>query len=178
MKVWTRLVMLGLDAPQLLGGAQWRARLEAVRRDGVANLRPVFVLSSVIAPLVLSLLTALAAPYVGGKLVGGIVGAYSGAPDARTCERYAWAASGACVLTYAGFKRALAFLEGLHDSIRDEVYLTGQRLHNHGEQRPDEGRTARAAPAVAQSGATEPAGDSEEDGALTPRYRTRLQTRP
>ena len=178
LKVWTRLVMLGLDAPQLLGGAQWRARLEAVRRDGVANLRPVFVLSSVIAPLVLSLLTALAAPYVGGKLVGGIVGAYSGAPDARTCERYAWAASGACVLTYAGFKRALAFLEGLHDSIRDEVYLTGQRLHNHGEQRPDEGRTARAAPAVAQSGATEPAGDSEEDGALTPRYRTRLQTRP
>ena len=126
LKVWTRLVFLGLDVPQLLGGDEWRVRFEAVRRDGLANLRPAYVMRHVIWPFFCLLLTVLTFPYVCAKVVvGPVVGAYVGAGGERACVRYAWAASAAAGMGWLACRGALAWFSELHASIFDEVRACG-----------------------------------------------------
>ncbi|XBI33502.1 hypothetical protein VPH35_056821 [Triticum aestivum] len=78
-------------------------------------------------PMAMKLLAALGAPYVLAKLVFPRFG-YSAAMN-WTVYRFAWLGSlGFCVLCYLGKVLCVQ----LHDSIRDDRYIIGQRLKDVG----------------------------------------------
>ncbi|BBN02416.1 E3 ubiquitin-protein ligase MARCH6 [Marchantia polymorpha subsp. ruderalis] len=131
LKIWTRLVMLGQITP--LADESWRIKFEQVRADGFANLRGFWVLKEIIFPILLKLMTALLVPYVFAHWIFPCLG-YSLIVNSAV-NRYAWQGCLALGLLWYGMKRLRQWLLDLHNSIRDDRYLVGRRLHNFGERR-------------------------------------------
>lgn len=89
----------------------------------------MWVLRIILMPIIVKLLSALCVPYVLAKGVAPRFG-YS-APVNSAVLRFAWLGSLAmCVLCYLA-KVLCRLVVRLHDSIRDERYLIGQRLQNY-----------------------------------------------
>jgi E3 ubiquitin-protein ligase MARCH6 len=110
LKIWTMLAHGTWDAP---------------------FLRAVWVSQTVLVPVTMKLVTALGVPYV---LVKGLFPRF-GYSDAVNSAVYhfAWLGSLAmCVLCYLA-KAFCRVLVKLHDSIRDERYIIGQRLQDYTE---------------------------------------------
>ncbi|KAG8094920.1 hypothetical protein GUJ93_ZPchr0012g22062 [Zizania palustris] len=153
LKIWTRLVMLDQMAP--LVDESWRTKFERVREDGFSRLRGLWVLHEIIMPIVTKLLTALCVPYVLARGIFPVLG-YPLVVNSAV-YRFAWLG---CLIFSALFfcgKRFHVWFTNLHNSIRDDRYLIGRRLHNFGE---DSSRSS-------ESGTT-PASD-DEGQALIPR---------
>ncbi|GJM97900.1 hypothetical protein PR202_ga14861 [Eleusine coracana subsp. coracana] len=150
LKIWTRLVMLDQMAP--LVDESWRAKFERVRDDGFSRLRGLWVLHEIIMPIVSKLLTALCVPYVLARGIFPVLG-YPLIVNSAV-YRFAWLG---CLIFSALFfcgKRFHVWFTNLHNSIRDDRYLIGRRLHNFGEDSPQS----------SDSGAT--SGSDEQDQAL------------
>jgi hypothetical protein len=131
LKIWTRLVMLGQIMP--LVDDSWRVKFEQVRSDGFSHLRGWWVFTSIIAPVLVNLLTALCLPYV---LACGIFPLFGYSLIVNSSVyRFAWLGSLFLGLCWYGTKRVHKWLLDLHNSIRDDRYLVGRRLHNFGERR-------------------------------------------
>lgn len=126
LKVWTRLVMLGPPIP--LMSEQWRARFERVRRDGIAGLRFVWVLREIVAPVLIALLTVLCVPFVAAHGLFPLLG-FSLLVNSAV-YRFAWLGSFVVCLALWCLARARTWLTQLHNSIRDDRYLVGRKLHN------------------------------------------------
>ncbi|KAL2642943.1 hypothetical protein R1flu_010530 [Riccia fluitans] len=131
LKIWTRLVMLGQITP--FADDSWRIKFEQVRADGFANLRGFWVLKEIICPILLKLITALVVPYVSARWFFPMLG-YSLIVNS-VANRFAWLGCFALGLLWYGMKRLRQWLLDLHNSIRDDRYLVGRRLHNFGERR-------------------------------------------
>jgi hypothetical protein len=131
LKIWTRLVMLGQMMP--LVDDSWRVKFEQVRLDGFSRLRGWRVFTSIIVPILVNLLTALCLPYVLACGIFPLFG-YSLIINS-TVYRFAWLGSLLLGLCWYGTKRLHKWLLDLHNSIRDDRYLVGRRLHNFGERR-------------------------------------------
>ncbi|CAK9208987.1 unnamed protein product [Sphagnum troendelagicum] len=131
LKIWTRLVMLGQMMP--LVDDSWRVKFEQVRLDGFSRLRGWWVFTSIIVPILVNLLTALCLPYVLACGIFPLFG-YSLIINS-TVYRFAWLGSLLLGLCWYGTKRLHKWLLDLHNSIRDDRYLVGRRLHNFGERR-------------------------------------------
>uniref|UniRef100_A0A0E0Q0M4 RING-type E3 ubiquitin transferase n=1 Tax=Oryza rufipogon TaxID=4529 RepID=A0A0E0Q0M4_ORYRU len=155
LKIWTRLVMLDQMAP--LVDESWRTKFERVREDGFSRLRGLWVLHEIIMPIVTKLLTALCVPYVLARGVFPVLG-YPLIVNSAV-YRFAWLG---CLIFSALFfcgKRFHVWFTNLHNSIRDDRYLIGRRLHNFGEDSPHS----------SEPGTTTASDDDEHEQALIPR---------
>ncbi|KAG7540451.1 Zinc finger RING-CH-type [Arabidopsis thaliana x Arabidopsis arenosa] len=121
-KIWTRLVMLDYMLP--IVDDSWRAKFERVREDGFSRLQGLWVLREIVFPIVMKLLTALCVPYVLARGVFPMLG-YPLVVNSAV-YRFAWIGCLSVILFCFWFRN-------LHNSIRDDRYLIGRRLHNFGE---------------------------------------------
>lgn len=129
LKIWTRLVMLDHMMP--LMDESWRVKFERVRDDGFSRLQGLWVLREIVLPIIMKLLTALCVPYV---LARGVFPAL-GYPLVVNSAVYRFAWLGCLSFSFVCFcaKRFHVWFTNLHNSIRDDRYLIGRRLHNFGE---------------------------------------------
>ncbi|KAG6710193.1 hypothetical protein I3842_06G172300 [Carya illinoinensis] len=117
LKIWTRLVMLDHMMP--LVDESWRIKFERVREDGFSRLQGLW------------LLTALCVPYVLARGVFPVLG-YPLIVNSAV-YRFAWLGCLCISLLLFCAKRFHVWFTNLHNSIRDDRYLIGRRLHNFGE---------------------------------------------
>ncbi|KAJ9159532.1 hypothetical protein P3X46_025037 [Hevea brasiliensis] len=129
LKIWTRLVMLDHMMP--LVDESWRVKFERVREDGFSRLQGLWVLREIVFPIIMKLLTALCVPYVLARGLFPVLG-YPLVVNSAV-YRFAWL--GCLCLSALCFcaKRFHVWFTNLHNSIRDDRYLIGRRLHNYGE---------------------------------------------
>ncbi|KAK7319893.1 hypothetical protein RJT34_04621 [Clitoria ternatea] len=129
LKIWTRLVMLDHMMP--LVDETWRVKFERVREDGFSRLQGLWVLREIVLPIIMKLLTALCVPYVLARGVFPVLG-YPLVVNSAV-YRFAWL--GCLCFSFLCFcaKRFHVWFTNLHNSIRDDRYLIGRRLHNFGE---------------------------------------------
>ncbi|KAI3789294.1 hypothetical protein L2E82_02087 [Cichorium intybus] len=134
LKIWTQLVMLDQMAP--LVDDSWRVKFERVRENGFSRLQGVWVLREIVIPIMMKLLTALCFPYVLARGVFPVFG-YPLVVNSAV-YRFAWLGClGFSLVCFCG-KRFHVWVRNLHNSIRDDRYLIGRRLHNFGEEREHE----------------------------------------
>ncbi|KAL0454272.1 UNVERIFIED_CONTAM: putative E3 ubiquitin ligase SUD1 [Sesamum latifolium] len=129
LKIWTRLVMLDNMMP--LVDESWRIKFERVREDGFSRLQGLWVLREIVSPIIMKLLTALCVPYVLARGVFPILG-YPLVVNSAV-YRFAWLGCLFFSLLCFCAKRFHVWFTNLHNSIRDDRYLIGRRLHNYGE---------------------------------------------
>lgn len=129
LKIWTRLVMLDHMMP--LVDESWRAKFERVREDGFSRLQGLWVLREIVLPIILKLLTALCVPYVLARGVFPVLG-YPLIVNSAV-YRFAWIGCLCLSVLFFCAKRFHVWFTNLHNSIRDDRYLIGRRLHNFGE---------------------------------------------
>ncbi|KAJ8763579.1 hypothetical protein K2173_002462 [Erythroxylum novogranatense] len=129
LKIWTRLAMLDHMMP--LVDESWRIKFERVREDGFSRLQGLWVLREIVFPIIVKLLTALCVPYV---LARGVFPVF-GYPLVVNSAVYRFAWLGCLCFSMVCFcaKRFHVWFTNLHNSIRDDRYLIGRRLHNFGE---------------------------------------------
>ncbi|MFS7995668.1 hypothetical protein Hanom_Chr12g01120671 [Helianthus anomalus] len=133
LKIWTQLVMLDQMTP--LVDDSWRVKFERVRNDGFSRLQGFWVLREIVIPIVMKLLTALCFPYVLARGVFPVFG-YPLVVNSAV-YRFAWVGClGFSLVCFCG-KRCHAWFNDLHNSIRDDRYLIGRRLHNFGDNHID-----------------------------------------
>ncbi|KAL7002836.1 putative E3 ubiquitin ligase sud1 [Sarracenia purpurea var. burkii] len=130
LKIWTRLVMLDQRVP--LVDESWRIKFERVREDGFSRLQGFWVLREIVFPIIMKLLTALCVPYVLSRGVFPVFG-YPLVINSAV-YRFAWLGCLALSLLCFCAKRFHVWFTNLHNSIRDDRYLIGRRLHNYGEE--------------------------------------------
>ncbi|XP_042005184.1 probable E3 ubiquitin ligase SUD1 [Salvia splendens] len=130
LKIWTRMVMLDHMMP--LVDESWRLKFERVREDGFSRLQAFRVLREIVFPIIMKLLTALCVPYVLSRGVFPIFG-YPLVVNSAV-YRYAWLGCLIFSVLYFCAKRFHVWFTNLHNSIRDDRYLIGRRLHNYGER--------------------------------------------
>ncbi|KAK9109242.1 hypothetical protein Sjap_017302 [Stephania japonica] len=135
LKIWTRLVMLDHMTP--LVDESWRMKFERVRDDGFSRLQGLWVMREIVIPIIVKLLTALCVPYVFARGVFPIFG-YPLIVNSAV-YRFAWVGCLSFSLLCFCAKRFHVWFTNLHNSIRDDRYLIGRRLHNFGEDRADSG---------------------------------------
>ncbi|KAJ9705095.1 hypothetical protein PVL29_003241 [Vitis rotundifolia] len=129
LKIWTRLVMLDHMMP--LVDESWRIKFERVREDGFSRLQCLWVLREIVFPIIMKLLTALCVPYVLARGVFPVLG-YPLVVNSAV-YRFAWLGCLCFSLLCFCAKRFHVWFTNLHNSIRDDRYLIGRRLHNYGE---------------------------------------------
>ncbi|XP_075504178.1 putative E3 ubiquitin ligase SUD1 [Primulina tabacum] len=130
LKIWTRLVMLDHMMP--LMDESWRVKFERVRDDGFSRLQGLWVMREIVFPIIMKLLTALCVPYVLARGVFPILG-YPLIVNSAV-YRFAWVGCLILSLIFFCAKRFHVWFTNLHNSIRDDRYLIGRRLHNFGEK--------------------------------------------
>lgn len=130
LKIWTRLVMLDHMMP--LVDESWRLKFERVRENGFSRLQGFWVLREIVFPIIMKLLTALCVPYVLARGVFPILG-YPLLVNSAV-YRFAWIGCLGFSLFCFCAKRFHVWFTNLHNSIRDDRYLIGRRLHNFGEE--------------------------------------------
>lgn len=131
LKLWTKLVLLGQMAP--LADESWRVKFEQVKADGFSRLRGLWVLREIVAPILIKLLTALSLPYVFARGVFPLFG-YSLIVNSAV-YRFAWSGCLILGLLWYWIRRFQQWFMDLHNSIRDDRYLIGRRLHNFREEK-------------------------------------------
>lgn len=135
LKIWTKLVLLGQMAP--LTDDSWRIKFEQVKADGFSRLRGLWVLREILAPILVKLLTALCVPYVFARGLFPLFG-YSLIVNSAV-YRFAWSGCLMLGLLWYWIRKLHQWFMDLHNSIRDDRYLIGRRLHNFREEKIQEG---------------------------------------
>lgn len=132
-----------LDHMMPLVDESWRIKFERVREDGFSGLQGLWVLREIVFPIIMKLLTALCLPYVLARGVFPVLG-YPLIVNSAV-YRFAWLGCLCISLLCFCAKRFHVWFTNLHNSIRDDRYLIGRRLHNFGEnieERQHEARTS------------------------------------
>ncbi|KAM7250362.1 hypothetical protein ACFE04_022245 [Oxalis oulophora] len=129
LKIWTKLVMLDHMMP--LVDESWRLKFERVREDGFSRLQGLWILQEIVFPIMMKLLTALCVPYVLSRGVFPVFG-YPLVINSAV-YRFAWLGCLSLSLICFCAKRFHVWFTNLHNSIRDDRYLIGRRLHDFGE---------------------------------------------
>ncbi|KAF9601697.1 hypothetical protein IFM89_022117 [Coptis chinensis] len=142
LKIWTRLAMLDHMTP--LVDESWRMKFQRVREDGFSQLRGLWVLQEIVIPIIMKLLTALCVPYVFARGVFPVLG-YPLIVNSAV-YRFAWVGCLSFSSLYFCAKRFHVWFTNLHNSIRDDRYLIGRRLHNFGEDTLNKGNEAVVLP--------------------------------
>lgn len=120
-----------LDHMMPLVDESWRVKFERVREDGFSRLQGLWVLREIVFPIIMKLLTALCVPYVLARGLFPVLG-YPLVVNSAV-YRFAWIGCLCFSLLCFCAKRFHVWFTNLHNSIRDDRYLIGRRLHNFGE---------------------------------------------
>ena len=120
-----------LDQLAPLVDDSWRVKFERVKENGFSRLQGFWVLREIVIPIIMKLLTALCFPYVLARGVFPVFG-YPLIVNSAV-YRFAWVGCLGFSLVCFCAKRFHAWFTDLHNSIRDDRYLIGRRLHNFGE---------------------------------------------
>lgn len=122
-----------LDHRLPLVDESWRLKFERVKENGFTRLQGFWVLQEIVIPILKNLLTALSVPYI---LARGVFPIF-GYPLIINSAVYRFAWLGCLVLGLVCFcaKRFHVWVTNLHNSIRDDLYLIGRRLHNFREDK-------------------------------------------
>lgn len=131
LKIWTKLVLLGQMPP--ITDDSWRIKFEQVKADGFSRLRGLWVLREILAPILVKLLTALCVPYVFARGLFPLFG-YSLIVNSAV-YRFAWSGCLMLGLLWYWIRKLHQWFMDLHNSIRDDRYLIGRRLHNFREEK-------------------------------------------
>ncbi|KAJ6692505.1 ZINC FINGER RING-CH-TYPE ZINC FINGER RING/FYVE/PHD-TYPE-RELATED [Salix purpurea] len=158
LKIWTRLVMLDQMMP--LVDENWRIKFERVREDGFSRLQGLWVLQEIVFPIIMKLLTALCVPYVLSRGVFPVLG-YPLAVNSAV-YRFAWLGCLCFSLLCFCAKRFHVWFTNLHNSIRDDRYLIGRKLHNYGEYKEKQNEAGTSS--EAQISNSQGTGLIQEDG--------------
>lgn len=126
----------------------WRLKFERVRENGFSRLQGLWVLREIVFPIIMKLLTALCVPYVLARGVFPVFG-YPLVVNSAV-YRFAWLGCLSFSLLFFCAKRFHIWFTNLHNSIRDDRYLIGRRLHDYGENL-DERQTGSRVALEAQS---------------------------
>lgn len=110
----------------------WRMKFERVREDGFSRLQVLWVLREIVFPIIMKLLTYLCVPYVLARGLFPVFG-YPLVVNSAV-YRFAWIGCLSFSLLWFCAKRFHIWFTNLHNSIRDDRYLIGRRLHNFGEK--------------------------------------------
>ncbi|VAI76988.1 unnamed protein product [Triticum turgidum subsp. durum] len=131
LKFWTNLAHWTRDAPFLAHfiDGRWDWKLTRAKDDGFAGLRAKWVLQDILMPITMKLVIVLCVPYVLAKGLFPRFG-YSAAVNS-TVYHFAWLGSLALYALCYLAKVFWGVLVKLHDSIRDERYIIGQRLQDY-----------------------------------------------
>jgi len=153
LKIWTKLVLLGQMAP--LTDDSWRIKFEQVKADGFSRLRGLWVLREILSPILVKLLTALCVPYVFARGLFPLLG-YSLIVNSAV-YRFAWSGCLVLGLLWYWIRKLHQWFMDLHNSIRDDRYLIGRRLHNFREEKKiEEGSNGNPSQAGGEVSADEP----------------------
>ncbi|PSS19207.1 E3 ubiquitin ligase [Actinidia chinensis var. chinensis] len=175
LKIWTRLVMMDHMGP--LVAESWRIKFERVREDGFSRLQGFWVLREIVLPITMKLLTALCVPYVLARGVFPVFG-YPLVVNSAV-YRFAWLGCFGFSLLCFCAKRFHVWFTNLHNSIRDDRYLIGRRLHNFGEDSGERRNEAANDASEAQNSDTQGTEliryDHEVDVGLRLRHAHRLE---
>ena len=131
-----------LDHMMPLVDETWRIKFERVREDGFSRLQGLWVLREIVFPIIMKLLTALCVPYVLARGVFPVLG-YPLVVNSAV-YRFAWLGCLCFSLSCFCAKRFHVWFTNLHNSIRDDRYLIGRRLHNFGEDSEEKQSEAEA----------------------------------
>lgn len=134
----------------------WRSKFERVREDGFSGLQGLWVLQEIVLPIMMKLLTALCVPYVLARGVFPVLG-YPLVVNSAV-YRFAWLGCLGLSLICFCAKRFHVWFTNLHNSIRDDRYLIGRRLHNYGEDSRDRWKPNEAEDSGSSSSNTLPVG--------------------
>lgn len=129
LKFWTSLVLL--DDEELFVDRSWRVKFERVLNDGFSQLQGLWVMSEIIIPIMMKLLTALCVPYMFSRGLFPMLG-YPLLVNSAV-HRFAWVGCLASIFMCSCAKRIHALFIRMHNAIWNERYLIGQRLHNFKE---------------------------------------------
>lgn len=153
LKIWTKLVLLGQMAP--LTDDSWRIKFEQVKADGFSRLRGLWVLREILSPILVKLLTALCVPYVFARGLFPLLG-YSLIVNSAV-YRFAWSGCLVLGLLWYWIRKLHQWFMDLHNSIRDDRYLIGRRLHNFREEKKiEEGSSGNPSQAGGEVSIDEP----------------------
>ncbi|KAG2291735.1 hypothetical protein Bca52824_038404 [Brassica carinata] len=130
LKIWSTLVSTLFFFIILLDDS-WKAKFERVEGDRFSRLQGLWVFREILFPIVMKLLTALCVPYVLARGVFPMLG-YPLVVNSAV-YRYAWIGCLSVSLVCFCANRCHVWFRNLHNSIRDDRYLIGRRLHNFGE---------------------------------------------
>ncbi|KAG2245045.1 hypothetical protein Bca52824_093108 [Brassica carinata] len=135
-KIWTRLVNNNNGHVMLqIVDDSWSAKFERVKEDGFSRLQGygyLEILREIVLPVMMKLLTALCVPYVLARGVFPMLGCPLVVNSA--VYRFAWIGCLSASLLFFCAKRCHVWFRTLHNSICDDRYIIGQRLHNSGEE--------------------------------------------
>lgn len=110
----------------------WRTKLLRVKEDGFSNLNFLFVTREIVGPVLRDLLTAHCVPFVFARGVAPLL--HLPLTTQSAIFRFAWLCCLAFFLFAHVLVRAGDWVTQLHNSIRDDRYLVGRRLHNFREK--------------------------------------------
>ncbi|KAF3279407.1 hypothetical protein TWF970_003971 [Orbilia oligospora] len=135
VKMLGRMILLDRDSA-------WSRSLEAIVANGYLNPDVGIATKKFVLPAGGAMVAALIAPLGIGFFINTFI--VKGASPELSHQIYRYSYPAVLVASVASI--GIYFLYTLFDrwkqSLRDEIYLVGERLHNHGERRPPESRSA------------------------------------
>ncbi|KAK6348424.1 hypothetical protein TWF718_006219 [Orbilia javanica] len=166
VKMLGRMILLDRDSA-------WSRSLEAIVANGYLNPDVGIATKKFVLPAGGAMLAALTAPLGIGFFINTFI--VKGASPELSHQIYRYSYPAVLVVSVASI--GIYFLYTLFDrwkqSLRDEIYLVGEQLHNHGERRPPESRPAPLAessttPVIPEAGPLlnaqgQPNGDDNEN---------------
>lgn len=134
VKMLGRMILLDRDSA-------WSRSLEAIVANGYLNPDVGIATKKFVLPAGGAMLAALIAPLGVGFFINTFI--VKGASSELSHQIYRYSYPAVLVVSVASI--GIYFLYTLFDrwkqSLRDEIYLVGEQLHNHGERRPPESRS-------------------------------------
>ena len=160
--VYAFLPQVMMEQPTMFANDAWRTKLQRVKEDGFSNLNFLFVSREIVGPVLRDLLTAHCIPFVFARGLAPLL--HLPLTTQSAIFRFAWLGCLAFFLFAHAVVRAGDWVTELHNSIRDDRYLVGRRLHNFREKREGVGRKAVSVVGLLDEGE---GGKGEEGGACS-----------
>lgn len=122
LKMWCKGVLVGI-----IGGNDWRVRLERVLNLGFQRIDIQYIFQEIISPVAILVMDLLAFPYTTGKLFSLFSESYS---TRSLIMRYSFITFLSLVVAFHAAFYMAKLVKHMHDEFRDSRYLLGTNLTN------------------------------------------------
>ncbi|KAK6501766.1 hypothetical protein TWF481_009592 [Arthrobotrys musiformis] len=135
VKMLGRMILLDRESA-------WSRSLEAIVANGYLNPDVGIATKKFVLPAGGAMLAALVAPLGIGFFINTFIVKGASSELSHQIYRYSYPAVLVVSLASIGIYFMYTLFDRWKQSLRDEIYLVGEQLHNHGERRPPETRPA------------------------------------